>query len=223
MVHVICVCTRVCLTILCTPSLPVTAKDTLLRAGGLTGATSRLLTSTFLYSQLGCMTLSSRSRQRLLNNTRIMLIFRLTAFGRSSCWPFLRTLSGAAPLNDSIKTSTGHLREKTMLNDEQFNELADKLLKVLAPKLGVELEEEKPKSATVVQDKYGEEYDLEQCAIGPCVITAEGSYFLHVEEGIPGNDDYKDYWITTWGDRFSTQQLASILTEHSGDFEVIQD
>lgn len=35
-----------------------------------------------------------------------------------------------------------------MLNDE----LADKLLKVLAPKLGVELEEEKPKSATVVQD-----------------------------------------------------------------------
>lgn len=110
-----------------------------------------------------------------------------------------------------------------MLNDEQFDELTNKLLKVLAPKLGVELEEEKPKSATVVQDKYGEEYDLEQCAIGPCVITAEGSYFLHVEEGIPGNDDYKDYWITTWGDRFSTQQLASILTEHSGDFEVIQD
>ncbi len=110
-----------------------------------------------------------------------------------------------------------------MLNDEQFDELANKLLKVLAPKLGVELEEKQPKSATVVQDKYGEEYDLEQCAIGPCVITAEGSYFLHVEEVIPGNDDYKDYWITTWGDRFSTQQLASILTERSGDFEVIQD
>ena len=110
-----------------------------------------------------------------------------------------------------------------MLNDEQFDELTNKLLKVLAPKLGVELEEEKPKSATVVQDKYGEEYDLEQCAIGPCVITAEGSYFLHVEEGIPGNDDYRDYWITTWGDRFSTQQLASILTELGEDFEVIQD
>lgn len=29
-----------------------------------------------------------------------------------------------------------------MLNDEQFDELADKLLKVLAPKLSVELEEE---------------------------------------------------------------------------------
>lgn len=118
-----------------------------------------------------------------------------------------------------------------MLNDEQFNKLADKLLKVLAPKLlkvlapklGVELEEEKPKSATVVQDKYGEEYDLEQCAIGPCVITVEGAYYSHVEEGIPGNDDYKDYWINTWGYKFSTQQLASILTELGADFEIIQD
>lgn len=70
-----------------------------------------------------------------------------------------------------------------MLNDE----LSDKLLKVLAPKLGVELEEEEPKSATVVRDKDGE-----QCAIGPCVISVEGSYFLHVD---PGNDDYKDYLV----------------------------
>jgi len=110
-----------------------------------------------------------------------------------------------------------------MLNDEQLDDLADKLLKVLAPKLGVELEEEKPKSATVVQDKYGEEYDLEQCAIGPCVISVEGVYYLYVEEGIAGNDDYKDYWMSTWGDRFSTRELASILTELGGDFEVIQD
>ena len=110
-----------------------------------------------------------------------------------------------------------------MLTDEQFDILADKLLKKIAPKLGVELEEEQPKSDTIVRDKDGEEYDLEQCAIGPCVITAEGSYFLHVEEGIPGNDDYKDYWITTWGDRFSTRELASILTELGGDFDVIQD
>ena len=110
-----------------------------------------------------------------------------------------------------------------MLNDEQFDELTNKLLKVLAPKLGAELEEEKPKSATVVRDKYGEEYDLEQCAIGPCVISVEGAYYCHVEEGIPGNDDYKDYWITTWCDKFSTEQLASILTELGGDFEVIQD
>ena len=65
-----------------------------------------------------------------------------------------------------------------MLNDEQFDELADKLLKVLAPKLGVELEEEKPKSDTIVWDKDGTEYDLEQWAIGPCVISVEGVYYL---------------------------------------------
>lgn len=110
-----------------------------------------------------------------------------------------------------------------MLTDEQFDELADKLLKKIAPKLGVELEEEQPKSATVVRDRDGEEYDLKQCAIGPCVITVEGSYYSHVEEGIPGNDDYKEYWMSTWGDRFSTRELASILTELGVDFEVIQD
>nr|DAM45597.1 MAG TPA: hypothetical protein [Caudoviricetes sp.] len=38
MVHVICVCTQVCLTTLRIPLLPVTVKATLLRAGGLTGA-----------------------------------------------------------------------------------------------------------------------------------------------------------------------------------------
>lgn len=110
-----------------------------------------------------------------------------------------------------------------MLTDEQFDELADKLLKKIAPKLGVELEEEEPKPSTVVRDKDGTEYDLEQCDIGPCVITVEGNYYFHVEEGILGNPDYEDYWMGTWGDKFSTQQLASILTELGGDFDVIQD
>lgn len=109
-----------------------------------------------------------------------------------------------------------------MLTDEQFDELADKLLKKIAPKLGVELEEE-PKSPTMVRDKYGVEYDLEQCAIGPCVISVEGVYYLYVEEGIPGNTDYEEYWMSTWGDKFSTRQLASILNELGADFDVIQD
>lgn len=110
-----------------------------------------------------------------------------------------------------------------MLTDEQFDELADKLLKKIAPKLGVDLEEEKPKSDTIVWDRDGSEYDLEQCAIGPCVISVEGAYYLFVEEGIEGNEDYEAYWMSTWGDRFSTRELASILTELGGDFDVIQD
>lgn len=110
-----------------------------------------------------------------------------------------------------------------MLTDEQFDELADKLLKKIAPQLGVELEEEQPKSATIVRDKDGKEYDLEQCAIGPCVITVEGVYYLHVEEGILGSDDYEHYWMGTWGDKFSTRELATILIETDGDFDVIQD
>lgn len=118
-----------------------------------------------------------------------------------------------------------------MLTDEQFDELADKLLKKIATQLlkkiatqlGVDLEEEEPKSDTIVWDRDGTKYDLKQCAIGPCVISVEGVYYLFVEEGIPGNDDYKEYWMSTWGDRFSTRQLASILTELGGDFDVIQD
>lgn len=110
-----------------------------------------------------------------------------------------------------------------MLTDEQFDEIADKVLKKIAPKLGVELEEDQPKSATIVRTKDGKEYNLEQWAIGPCVITLEGVYYFFVEEGIACNDDYNEYWISTWGDRFSTKQLASILTELGGDFDVIND
>ena len=110
-----------------------------------------------------------------------------------------------------------------MLTDKQFDELADRLLKKIAPKLGVELEEEQPKSATVVRDKDGTEYDLEQCAIGPCVVTTEGTYYSFIEDGICGSDDYREYWVSTWGCKFSTVELAGILTELGGDFDVIQD
>ena len=109
-----------------------------------------------------------------------------------------------------------------MLTDEQFDELADRLLKKIATQLGVELEEEKPKSDTIVWDKDGTKYDLKQCAIGPCVISVEGVYYLYVELGIPGNTDYEEYWMSTWGDKFSTRELARILTGLGGDFDVIQ-
>lgn len=110
-----------------------------------------------------------------------------------------------------------------MLTDEQFDELADKVLKKIAPKLGVELEEEKPKSSTVVRDKDGNEYDLEQCAIRPCAITVEGTYYLFVEDGVYGSDYYEEYWMSTWGSKLSTSELATILTELGGDFNVIDD
>lgn len=110
-----------------------------------------------------------------------------------------------------------------MLTDEQFDELADRLLKKIAPKLGVELEEKEPKPSAVVRDNSGTEYDLEQCAIGPCVVTTEGTYYSFIEDGIYGSDDYREYWVSTWGEKFSTVELAGILTELGEDFNVIQD
>lgn len=110
-----------------------------------------------------------------------------------------------------------------MLTDEQFDELADKLLKKIAPKLGVELEEEEPKPSTVVRDKDGEEYDLEQCTIVPCMIKVEGTFWLFVEDGIDDSEGYRDCWISSYGDKFSTKELVSVINEYDGNFEVIQD
>lgn len=110
-----------------------------------------------------------------------------------------------------------------MLTDEQFDELADKVLKKIAPKLGVELEEEKPKSSTVVLNKDGTEYDLVCCAIGPCAIIVEGTYYLFVEDGVCGSDYYEEYWMSTWGSKLSTSELAEILNGAGGDFDIIQD
>ena len=78
-------------------------------------------------------------------------------------------------------------------------------------------------SDTEIRDKDGEEYDLEQCAIGPCVVTTEGTYYSFIEDSICGSDDYREYWVSTWGEKFSTVELAGILTELGGDFNVIQD
>ena len=100
-----------------------------------------------------------------------------------------------------------------MLTDEQFDELADKLLKVLAPKLSVELEEEH-KADLSFKDKNGVTRYLDECE-APCAITTNRSFFLHVEEGIEGLESYKEYWVSSWGDKFDAAELAYVLRNNS--------
>lgn len=97
-------------------------------------------------------------------------------------------------------------------NEEELNEELDWALK-----------EEKPKPSTVVLNKDGTEYDLVCCAIGPCAITVEGTYYLFVEDGVCGSDYYEEYWMSTWGSKLSTSELAEILNGVGGDFDIIQD
>lgn len=100
-----------------------------------------------------------------------------------------------------------------MLTDEQFDELADRLLKKIAPKLGVELEEE-VKSDLSFRDKNGVTRYLDECE-APCVITTNRSFFLHVEDGAVGSESYKEYWLSSWGDKFDAAKLAYVLRNNS--------
>lgn len=100
-----------------------------------------------------------------------------------------------------------------MLTDEQFDELADRLLKRIAPKLGVELEEE-DKSALSFKDKDGVICYLDECE-APCVITTNSSFFLCVEDGIEGSESYEEYWLSSWGDKFDAAELADVLRNNS--------
>lgn len=100
-----------------------------------------------------------------------------------------------------------------MLTDEQFDELADKLLKKIAPKLGVELEEER-KADLSFKDENGVTCYLDECE-APCVIQASSSFFLLVEDGIEGSEGYEEYWLSSWGGKFDAAELANVLRNNS--------
>lgn len=100
-----------------------------------------------------------------------------------------------------------------MLNDKQFDELADKLLKKIAPQLGVELEKEDEPDLSF-KDKNGVTCYLDECE-APCVITTNSSFFLCVEDGIEGSESYEEYWLSSWGDKFDAAELAYVLRNNS--------
>lgn len=103
-----------------------------------------------------------------------------------------------------------------MLTDEQFDALADKLLKKIAPKLGVELEEEH-ESRNYFRDKDGVIRYPDECE-APCVIQTNSSFFLRVSEGIEGSEEY---FVSSWGDKFNDAELAYILRTNDKNAEVI--
>lgn len=103
-----------------------------------------------------------------------------------------------------------------MMTEEQLDELADKLLKKIAPKLGVELEEEEEKHNADLsfKDKNGVTCYLDECE-APCAITTNSSFFLCVEDGIEGSQSYEEYWLSSWGDKFNAAELAYVLRNNS--------
>ena len=106
-----------------------------------------------------------------------------------------------------------------MLTDEQFDELADKLLKKIAPKLGVELEDEHRTNLSF-KDKNGVTCYLDECE-APCVIQTNSSFFLRVSDGIEGSVSYEEYWVSSWGDKFNDAELAYTLRTNDKNAEII--
>jgi hypothetical protein len=106
-----------------------------------------------------------------------------------------------------------------VLTDEQFDELTDRLLKKIAPKLGVELEEEHT-TRDSFRDKNGATCYLDECE-APCVIQTNSSFFLRVSDGIEGSESYEEYWVSSWGDQFNDAELAYILRTNDKNTEVI--
>lgn len=104
-----------------------------------------------------------------------------------------------------------------MLTDEQFDELADKLLKKIAPQLGVELEEEH-ESRNYFRDKNGVIRYLNECE-PPCVIKTDSSFFLRVSDDL---EDHEDWWISTWGNKFNDAELAYVLRTNDENPDVIR-
>lgn len=102
------------------------------------------------------------------------------------------------------------------MTEEQLDELASRLLKKIAPKLGVELEEEEEehKPDLSFTDNGGVVRYLNECE-APCVITTDTSFFLCVEDGIEGSESYEEYWLSSWGDKFSAAELAFVLRNNS--------
>lgn len=107
-----------------------------------------------------------------------------------------------------------------MLTDEQFDELADRLLKKIAPQLGVELKEKQAKSEDYFKDKFGTICYLNECE-APCVIQTTSSFFLRVSEGVEGSESYEEYWVSSWGDKFNDAELAYVLRTNDKNAEVI--
>lgn len=132
----------------------------------------------------------------------------------------LKDAEGCSTMEELNESLDWALKGVTMLTDEQFDELADKPLKKIAPKLGVELEEERRTNLSF-RDKNGVACYLDECE-APCVIQTNSSFFLRVSDGIEGSESHEEYWVSSWGDKFNDADLAYILRTNDKNAEIIR-
>lgn len=103
-----------------------------------------------------------------------------------------------------------------MLTDEQLDELTTRLLKKIAPMLGLEYEE--PQPVTTIEDKNGLVHDLAKLVNMQCVIDTDTSIFMAVQDFT--NLDTDPYWMSREGTKYTPEELAELINLMALDGEV---
>jgi hypothetical protein len=93
-----------------------------------------------------------------------------------------------------------------MLTDEQLDELTTRLLKKIAPMLGLEYEEPESQPVTTIEDENGIVHDLAKLVNTQCLIDTGMGTFMAVQ-------DYTDlkadpYWMAWDGQKYTPEELA---------------
>lgn len=96
-----------------------------------------------------------------------------------------------------------------MLTDEQLDDLTARLLKKIAPKLGLEYEEPEPQPVTTIEDNNGLTHDLAKLVDTQCLIDTGSGIIMAVQ-------DYTDldadpYWMSWEGTTYTPEKLAELI------------
>ena len=103
-----------------------------------------------------------------------------------------------------------------MLSDEQLDELTTRLLKKIAPMLGLEYEE--PQPVTEIEDSNGLVYDLAKLVNTRCLIDTITNIFVAMPNLTSLNAD--PYWVSVDGTKYTPEELTELIHSMQFDGEV---
>ena len=93
-----------------------------------------------------------------------------------------------------------------MLTDEQLDELTTRLLKKIAPMLGLEYAEPEPQPVTTIEDENDLVHDLAKLVSTQCLIDTGMDTFMAVQDFTDLDAD--PYWMSWSGQTYTPEELA---------------
>lgn len=96
-----------------------------------------------------------------------------------------------------------------MLNNEQIDDLTTRLLKKIAPMLGLEYEEKEPQLVTTIEDKNGLTHDLSKLVNTQCLIDTGMDTFMAMQDFT--DPDADPYWMSWGGQKYTPEGLAEYI------------